>query len=155
MYKQKGTGQARHGARSRSAVSSAAARRWVRSAAAMSSTCRKKVRALGLQARAVGQGQGRLASSCSTKPRPKDVKTKRAGQARFGKLGLGLGADRRRRQFDKNFQLSARNLADVDAAAGQPASTSTTSCSRDTLVLTKAARRSDRGALRHEHQLTT
>ena len=59
MYKQKGTGGARHGSAARHPVPRRRPRRSVRSCAATHIDLPKKVRALGAQARAVGQGQGR------------------------------------------------------------------------------------------------
>src|SRR6185437_15711623 len=109
MYKQKGTGQARHGARS--------APLFVGGAKAMGPVAHshefdlpKKVRALGLR--------HALSSKAKTgsivvldEAKSKDIKTKVLAE-RFGKLGLAkaLVIDA---EFDNNFQMSARNLADV------------------------------------------
>jgi large subunit ribosomal protein L4 len=109
MYKQKGTGQARHGARS--------APLFVGGAKAMGPVNHshefdlpKKVKALGLRhALSSKVKDGSLVVLDEAKS--KDVKTK-ALAAQFDKLGFGktLVVDG---EFDKNFELSARNLADV------------------------------------------
>ena len=109
MYKQKGTGQARHGARS--------APLFVGGAKAMGPVNHshefdlpKKVKALGLRhALSAKVKDGSLVVIDEAKS--KEVKTK-ALAAQFDKLGVGkaLVVDG---EFDKNFQLSARNLADV------------------------------------------
>lgn len=109
MYKQKGTGQARHGARS--------APLFVGGAKAMGPVNHshefdlpKKVKALGLRhALSAKVKDGSLVVLDEAKS--KDVKTK-ALAAQFDKLGFGktLVIDG---EFDRNFELSARNLADV------------------------------------------
>jgi len=100
MYKQKGTGQARHGARS--------APLFVGGAKAMGPVNHshefdlpKKVKALGL----------RHALSAKAKD-GSIVILDEAKSKQFGKLGVGkaLVVDG---EFDNNFALSARNLADV------------------------------------------
>src|ERR1700761_2393769 len=96
LYKQKGTGQARHGARS--------APLFVGGAKAMGPVSHshefdlpKKVKALGLR------------HALSTKS--KEIKTSALAK-QFGKMKIGraLVVDG---AFDKNFELSARNLAEV------------------------------------------
>lgn len=109
MYKQKGTGQARHGARS--------APLFVGGAKAMGPVNHshefdlpKKVKALGLKhALSSKVKDGSLVVLDEAKS--KDVKTK-ALAAQFDKLGFGktLVVDG---EFDRNFELSARNLSDV------------------------------------------
>ena len=109
MYKQKGTGQARHGARS--------APLFVGGAKAMGPVSHshefdlpKKVKALGLRhALSAKQKTGSIVILDEAKS--KDVKTGALAK-QFGGLGLGraLVIDG---EFDKNFQLSARNLAAV------------------------------------------
>jgi len=109
LYKQKGTGQARHGARS--------APLFVGGAKAMGPVQHshefdlpKKVRALGLKHALSSKAKdGRLVVLDAAKADA--VKTK-ALAARFGKLGVenALIVDG---EFDKNFSLSARNLAHV------------------------------------------
>jgi large subunit ribosomal protein L4 len=109
MYKQKGTGQARHGARS--------APLFVGGAKAMGPVNHshefdlpKKVKALGLK-HALSSKAKDGAIIVLDEAKSKDIKT--ASLARqFGKMKLGraLVVDG---EFDKNFQLSARNLADV------------------------------------------
>lgn len=134
MYKQKGTGQARHGARS--------APLFVGGAKAMGPVAHshefdlpKKVRALGLR--------HALSSKAKTgsivvleEVKSKAVKTGDLAK-QFGKLGLqsALVVDG---AFDENFALSARNLSHV---ALLPASGLNVYdiIRRDKLVLTKAA----------------
>ena len=134
VYKQKGTGQARHGARS--------APLFVGGAKAMGPVAHshefdlpKKVRALGLR--------HALSSKAKTgsivildEAKSKDIKTGELAK-RFGKLGLqsALVVDG---TFDKNFELSARNLSHVALlpAAGLNVYDIIRS---DKLVLTKAA----------------
>jgi large subunit ribosomal protein L4 len=110
MYKQKGTGQARHGARS--------APLFVGGAKAMGPVNHshefdlpKKVKALGLK--------HALSSKAKTgsivildEAKSKDIKTGALAK-QFGKMKLGARALVVDGEFDKNFQLSARNLADV------------------------------------------
>jgi large subunit ribosomal protein L4 len=109
MYKQKGTGQARHGARS--------APLFVGGAKAMGPVNHshefdlpKKVKALGLRHALSSKARdGSLVVLDEAKS--KDIKTATLAK-QFGKLKIGrvLVVDG---EFDKNFQLSARNLADV------------------------------------------
>jgi large subunit ribosomal protein L4 len=109
LYKQKGTGQARHGARS--------APLFTGGAKAMGPVTHshefdlpRKVKALGLKhALSAKARDGALVVLDEAKS--KDIKTKVLAE-QFGKLGVGraLVVDG---EFDKNFQLSARNLADV------------------------------------------
>jgi len=109
MYKQKGTGQARHGARS--------APLFVGGAKAMGPVNHshefdlpKKVKALGLKhALSAKAKAGSIVILDEAKS--KDIKTGALAK-QFGKMKLGraLVVDG---EFDKNFQLSARNLADV------------------------------------------
>jgi large subunit ribosomal protein L4 len=134
VYKQKGTGQARHGARS--------APLFVGGAKAMGPVQHshefdlpKKVRALGLKhalSTKAKDGALLVVDSVTTDA----VKTK-ALAARFGKLGVesALIVDG---EFDKNFSLSARNLAGV--ALLQAAGLNVYDIlKRDKLVLTTAA----------------
>lgn len=134
LYKQKGTGQARHGARS--------APLFVGGAKAMGPVQHshefdlpKKVRALGLRhALSAKAKNGALVIVDAAKADA--VKTKALAE-RFGKLGIesALVVDG---EFDKNFALSARNLAHV---ALLPASGLNVYdiLKRDRLVLTTAA----------------
>jgi len=134
MYKQKGTGQARHGARS--------APLFVGGAKAMGPVAHshefdlpKKVRALGLRHALSSKAKS---GSIVVLDEAKSDSIKTADLAkRFGKLGFHSvlivdGA------FDKNFELSARNLSHV---ALLPASGLNVYdiIRRDKLVLTKAA----------------
>jgi large subunit ribosomal protein L4 len=109
LGKQKGGGTARHGARS--------APLFVGGAKAMGPVSHshefdlpKKVKALGLR-HALSSKAKEGAVLVLDEAKAKDIKTKTLA-AQFGKLGLGkaLVVDG---EFDKNFQLSARNLAQV------------------------------------------
>ncbi len=134
VYKQKGTGQARHGARS--------APLFVGGAKAMGPVQHshefdlpKKVRALGLKHALSSKAKdGSLVVLDAVKSDA--VKTKALAE-RFGKLGVvsALIVDG---EFDKNFSLSARNLAHVALlpAAGLNVYDI---LRRDKLVLTTAA----------------
>src|ERR1700754_34965 len=109
LYKQKGTGQARHGARS--------APLFVGGAKAMGPVNHshefdlpKKVKALGLK-HALSSKAKAGSIVILDEAKSKDIKTGALAK-QFGKMKLGraLVVDG---EFDKNFQLSARNLADV------------------------------------------
>lgn len=134
MYKQKGTGQARHGARS--------APLFVGGAKAMGPVAHshefdlpKKVRALGLR-HALSSKAKSGSIVVLDEAKSKAIKTGDLAK-QFGKLGLqsALVVDG---AFDKNFELSARNLSYV---ALLPASGLNVYdiIRRDKLVLTKAA----------------
>ncbi len=134
LGRQKGGGGARHGARS--------APLFVGGAKAMGPVNHshefelpKKVKALGLR-HALSAKAKEGAIMVLDEAKSKDVKTK-ALAAQFGKLGLvkALVVDG---EFDRNFQLSARNLADVSLlpVAGINVYDIIKS---DKLVLTKAA----------------
>jgi large subunit ribosomal protein L4 len=109
MYKQKGTGQARHGARS--------APLFVGGAKAMGPVAHsheydlpKKVKALGLRHALSSKAKS---GSILVLDEAKSAKIKTADLAkRFGKMGVGraLVIDG---EFDGNFQLSARNLSQI------------------------------------------
>jgi len=109
VYKQKGTGQARHGARS--------APLFVGGAKAMGPVNHshefdlpKKVKALGLK-HALSSKARAGAIVVLDEAKSKEIKTAALAK-QFGQLNIGraLVVDG---EFDKNFQLSARNLADV------------------------------------------
>jgi large subunit ribosomal protein L4 len=109
MYKQKGTGQARHGARS--------APLFVGGAKAMGPVNHshefdlpKKVKALGLR-HALSSKAKDGALVILDQAKSAEIKTGTLAK-QFGAMGVGraLVVDG---EFDKNFQLSARNLADV------------------------------------------
>ncbi len=109
LYKQKGTGQARHGARS--------APLFVGGAKAMGPVAHshefdlpKKVKALGLR-HALSSKAKDGAIVILDEAKSKDIKTAALAK-QFGKMNIGkaLVVDG---EFDKNFQLSARNLAEV------------------------------------------
>jgi large subunit ribosomal protein L4 len=109
MYKQKGTGQARHGARS--------APLFVGGAKAMGPVAHsheydlpKKVKALGLRHALSSKAKS---GSILVLDEAKTAKIKTGELAKkFGKIGVGraLVIDG---EFDNNFQLSARNLSQV------------------------------------------
>ena len=134
LYKQKGTGQARHGARS--------APLFVGGAKAMGPVNHshefdlpKKVRALGLKHALSAKAKGGSIVVLED-ARAEAVKTGELAK-RFDKLGLesALVVDG---EFDKNFQLSARNLTKIALlpAAGLNVYDI---MKRDKLVLTAAA----------------
>ncbi|HVZ27808.1 MAG TPA: 50S ribosomal protein L4 [Rhizomicrobium sp.] len=109
MYKQKGTGQARHGARS--------APLFVGGAKAMGPVSHshefdlpKKVKALGLR-HALSAKAKDGAIVILDEAKSKEIKTGALAE-QFGKMKLGraLVVDG---AFDRNFELSARNLAEV------------------------------------------
>ncbi len=109
VYKQKGTGQARHGARS--------APLFVGGAKAMGPVAHshefdlpKKVKALGLRHALSAKAKGGQIVVLD-EAKSKDIKTGALAK-QFDKLKLGraLVVDG---EFDKNFQMSARNLANV------------------------------------------
>ena len=134
MYKQKGTGQARHGARS--------APLFVGGAKAMGPVAHshefdlpKKVRALGLRHALSSKAK---AGSIVVLDEAKAAAIKSSDLAkRFGKLGLAsvLIVDG---EFDKNFELSARNLSQVALLRASGLNVYDI-IRRDKLVLTKAA----------------
>jgi large subunit ribosomal protein L4 len=110
MYKQKGTGQARHGARS--------APLFVGGAKAMGPVSHshefdlpKKVKALGLR-HALSSKAKSGSIVILDEAKSKDIKTGALAK-QFGNMKLGRRALVVDGEFDKNFQLSARNLADV------------------------------------------
>jgi large subunit ribosomal protein L4 len=110
MYKQKGTGQARHGARS--------APLFVGGAKAMGPVSHshefdlpKKVKALGLR-HALSSKAKSGSIVILDEAKSKDIKTGALAK-QFGNMKLGARALVVDGEFDKNFQLSARNLADV------------------------------------------
>src|SRR6266566_6138482 len=110
MYKQKGTGQARHGARS--------APLFVGGAKAMGPVTHshefdlpKKVKALGLR-HALSSKAKAGSIVILDEAKSKEIKTGALAK-QFDKLNLGRRALVIDGEFDKNFQLSARNLADV------------------------------------------
>ena len=134
VYKQKGTGQARHGARS--------APLFVGGAKAMGPVQHshefdlpKKVRALGLR-HALSSKAKDGAIVVLEDATAKAVKTNDLAK-RFGKLGVGnaLIVDG---EFDKNFLMSARNLAHISVLPAAGLNVYDV-MRRDTLVLTRAA----------------
>jgi large subunit ribosomal protein L4 len=134
VYKQKGTGQARHGARS--------APLFVGGAKAMGPVNHshefdlpKKVRALGLK-HALSSKAKSGAIVVLDEAKAKEIKTGDLAK-RFGKLGVenALVVDG---DFEKNFALSARNLAQVSLVPAAGLNVYDI-MKRDKLVLTCAA----------------
>src|SRR5665213_33961 len=134
VYKQKGTGQARHGARS--------APLFVGGAKAMGPVAHshefdlpKKVKALGLR-HALSSKAKAGSIVVLDEAKSKDIKTGALAK-QFGKLGFAsvLIVDG---EFDKNFQLSARNLSHVGLLPASGLNVYDIMKS-DQLVLTKAA----------------
>ncbi|MDE1938524.1 MAG: 50S ribosomal protein L4 [Alphaproteobacteria bacterium] len=134
MYKQKGTGQARHGARS--------APLFVGGAKAMGPVQHshefdlpKKVRALGLK-HALSSKAKAGAIVVLDEAKAKEIKTGDLAK-RFGKLGVesALIVDG---AFDQNFQMSARNLAHISLVPAAGLNVYDI-MKRDKLVLTTAA----------------
>jgi large subunit ribosomal protein L4 len=134
MYKQKGTGQASHGARS--------APLFVGGAKAMGPVAHshefdlpKKVKALGLR-HALSAKAKDGAIVVLDEAKSKDIKTGTLAK-QFGKMNVSraLVVDG---EFDKNFQLSARNLAEVSLLPVSGINVYDIMKS-GTLVLTKAA----------------
>jgi len=134
LYKQKGTGQARHGARS--------APLFVGGAKAMGPVQHshefdlpKKVRALGLK-HALSSKAKDGSIIVLDEAKSKEIKTGDLAK-RFGKLGVAsaLVVDG---EFDKNFQLSARNLSHVSLVPAAGLNVYDI-MKRDKLVLTAAA----------------
>jgi large subunit ribosomal protein L4 len=134
LYKQKGTGQARHGARSAPLfVGGAKAMGPVQHSHAFDLP--KKVRALGL--RHVLSAKAKAGAIVVLDSAKSDsVKTKELAR-RLGQLGLenALVVDG---EFDRNFQLSARNLAGIGLLPTAGLNVYDI-LHKDKLVLTKAA----------------
>src|SRR6202012_5447550 len=134
MYKQKGTGQARHGARS--------APLFVGGAKAMGPVNHshefdlpKKVKALGLKHALSSKAKGGNIVVID-EAKAKEIGTGKLAK-QFGKMGVGkaLVGDG---EFDKNFHMSARNLAHVSLLPASGLNVYDIMRS-DKLVLTKAA----------------
>ena len=134
LYRQKGTGQARHGARSAPLfVGGAKAMGPVQHSHAFDLP--KKVRALGLKhALSAKAKDGALVVLDSAKSGA--IKTKELAR-QLGKLGLenALVVDG---EFDRNFQMSARNLAGIGLLPASGLNVYDI-LHRDKLVLTTAA----------------
>jgi len=134
VYKQKGTGQARHGARS--------APLFVGGAKAMGPVNHshefdlpKKVKALGLRHALSSKAKGG-AIVVIEDAKSKEIKTADLAK-RFGKIGVerALVVDG---EFDKNFHLSARNLSHISLLPASGLNVYDIMRS-DKLVLTKSA----------------
>ncbi|MDJ1157299.1 50S ribosomal protein L4 [Chelatococcus sp. SYSU_G07232] len=135
MYRQKGTGNARHGA--------ASAPQFRGGGKAFGPVVRdhahdlpKKVRALALKhalsAKAKANAIVVLDKAAVAEPRTKALKE------RFGKLGLASALVIDGAELDANFGLAARNIPNVDVLPVQGINVYDI-LRRDTLVLTKAA----------------
>ena len=134
LYRQKGTGQARHGARSAPLfVGGAKAMGPVQHSHAFDLP--KKVRALGLR-HALSEKAKRGALVVIDSAKSESIKTGALAK-QFGKLGLdnALVVDG---EFDKNFELSARNLAGIGLLPASGLNVYDI-LHRDKLVLTTAA----------------
>jgi large subunit ribosomal protein L4 len=135
IYKQKGTGQARHGA--------AAVGQFRGGAKAMGPVLRsretdlpKKVRALGLKMALSSKRQdGDLIVLDGVKIT--EAKTKKVA-ASFGKLGLKSALIIDGPEFDTNFQRAARNIPNIDLLSVQGINVLDV-LRRQKLVITKAA----------------
>lgn len=135
IYKQKGTGQARHGA--------AAVGQFRGGAKAMGPVLRsretdlpKKVRALGLKmALSAKRKDGQLVILDAVAV--KEAKTKKVA-ASFGKLGLTSALIVDGPEFDTGFQRAARNIKNIDLLSVSGINVLDV-LRRDKLVLTKAA----------------
>ena len=126
MYRQKGTGSARHGSAARQPVPRR--RPLVRADAAQprDRPAEEGARARA-QARAVGQGQGRR----HHRARQGDGEGRQdqgAWQKNFSKLGLDQRADHRRRRGRGEFRAPPRATSRTSTCCRCRASTSTTSC---------------------------
>ena len=106
----------------------------------------KKVRALALQARAVGQGQGRRASSCSTRPTLDGRQDQGAARSVSTSSASTNALIIDGAEVETNFALAARNIPNVDVLPVQGINVYDI-LRRDKLVLTKAARRCAGGAV--------
>jgi large subunit ribosomal protein L4 len=133
-YKQKGTGNARHGARS--------APQFVGGGKAMAPVVRshefdlpKKVRALGLKHALSSKAKNSkiiVVDEATAKEPKANALAKRLGKLGQGSVLIVDGA------FDNNFMLSARNLANVSLLQASGLNVYDV-MHKDTLVLTKAA----------------
>jgi large subunit ribosomal protein L4 len=135
MYKQKGTGRARHGAKSAPQFRGGgkAFGPVVRSHA---HDLPKKVRALALKHALSDKAKGnKLIVIADAKV--KEPKTKTLA-AKFEKLGLANALIVDGAEIEANFALAARNITDVDVLPVQGINVYDI-LRRDTLVLTKAA----------------
>src|SRR6202050_279701 len=133
MYKQKGTGNARHGARS-APLFTGGAKAMGPVAHSHEFDLPKKVKALGLRHALSAKAKG---GSIVIIEDSKTAAIKTGDLAkRFGKLGFtsALVVDG---EFDKNFQLSARNLSHVSLLPASGLNVYDI-LRRDKLVLTKA-----------------
>jgi large subunit ribosomal protein L4 len=135
MYKQKGTGRARHGAKS--------APQFRGGGKAFGPVVRshehdlpKKVRALALKLALSDKARSDKLIVIS-EATVKEPKTK-ALAARFDKLGLANALIIGGAEIEANFQLAARNIPDIDVLPIQGINVYDI-LRRDTLVLTKAA----------------
>jgi large subunit ribosomal protein L4 len=135
MYKQKGTGRARHGAKSAPQFRGGG-RAFGPVVRSHAHDLPKKVRALALKHALSDKARGdKLIVIADAKV--KDPKTK-ALAAKFDKLGLANALIVDGAEIEANFALAARNITDVDVLPVQGINVYDI-LRRDTLVLTKAA----------------
>ena len=107
--------------------SAAAARRSARRSRSHAHDLPKKVRALGAEARAVGQG-ARPASSSSSTSRSSPRRKTKALAASFAKLGSSNALHHRRRRGRRELRCAAPQHRRASMCCRSRASTSTTSC---------------------------
>jgi large subunit ribosomal protein L4 len=135
MYKQKGTGNARHGS-ARVPQFRGGGRAFGPQVRSHEHDLPKKVRALALRhalsTKAKGQTLIIVDDARLEAPKTKDLKDQ------FGKLGLGSALIISGAQVDENFGLAARNLPNIDVLPVQGINVYDI-LRRDTLVLTRAA----------------
>jgi large subunit ribosomal protein L4 len=135
MYKQKGTGNARHGS-ARVPQFRGGGRAFGPQVRSHEHDLPKKVRALALRhalsTKAKGQTLIVVDDARLAAPKTKELKDQ------FGKLGLGSALIISGAQVDENFGLAARNLPNIDVLPVQGINVYDI-LRRDTLVLTRAA----------------
>jgi large subunit ribosomal protein L4 len=135
MFKQKGTGNARHGS-ARAPQFRGGGRAFGPQVRSHEHDLPKKVRALALRhalsTKAKGQTLIVVDDARLDAPKTKDLKDQ------FGKLGLGSALIISGAEVDANFGLAARNLPNIDVLPVQGINVYDI-LRRDTLVLTRAA----------------
>ncbi|MDB5557661.1 MAG: ribosomal protein [Enterovirga sp.] len=135
MYKQKGTGNARHGS-ARVPQFRGGGRAFGPQVRSHDHDLPKKVRALALRhalsTKAKGQTLIVVDDARLDAPKTKELKDQ------FGKLGLGSALIIAGAEVDENFGLAARNLPNIDVLPVQGINVYDI-LRRDTLVLTRAA----------------
>ena len=126
MYKQKGTGGARHGS-ARVNLFRGGGRSFGPTPRSHAIDLPKKVRALALQARALGQGQGRRHRRARQARARRTARPRRCGAA-SSKLGLANALIIDGAEVDDELRARRAQHPEHRRAAGRRASTSTTSC---------------------------